>query len=297
MTRLVWLLSKFIYSHAVFHFPCPHLGYLPLCPLLPFSVAYREEPWVGTLEVMHKRNSLSFSPETEPEGVPMNTHTVGAKFCLPERQDSGLHQKYYSSPLWPLSRFEKCDSHWQMMSLFILEQGYEVKHVPTAKENGNLEDSADCLLKGGIAIMGGQTLRSARLHFSPMDIITHFGSKARLWKTGASPFKWAGMLEAALTTSHLKGNFTWGRDELWKKWMICFDSTAYVTNLQETAMGQVCIFISCSAIGEHNSQFCTCENPLGWAFIYLYAEMYTLYCMLRQKLSEINEPQRSHIRI
>lgn len=157
VTRLVWLLSKFIYSHAVFHFPCPHLGCLPLGLVLPFSVAYREEQWVGTLEVILKRNSLSFSPETEPEGVPMNTHTVGAEFCLPKRQDSGLQHQYYSCPLWPLSRFENCDSHCQIMSLFVLEQGYEVKHVPTAKETGSLEDSADCLFKGEIAIMGGQT--------------------------------------------------------------------------------------------------------------------------------------------
>lgn len=132
---------------------------------------------------------LGFSSETEPKGVPTHAHIVGTKFCLPKRQDSGLQCQYYSSPLWPLSRFEKYESHCQIVSIFVLEQGYKVKHVLTTKENSTLEDSTDCLLKGQIEIMDGQTLRSSYLHFA--DSFTHvhlelLGSKTRLWKTGPS---------------------------------------------------------------------------------------------------------------
>lgn len=56
-----------------------------------------------------------------------------------------------------------------------------------------------------------------------------------------------------------------GTEELWKKWMICFDSNASTTNLQETAKGQekFWTFISCSA--HSYAQFTSLPMRIYWA--------------------------------
>lgn len=166
MARLVWLLSKFIYSHAVFHFPCPHLGYLPLGPVLPFSVAYREEQWVGTEQVMHKRNSWSlvFLLKLSLRVFPC-THIQWVLYFVYQKDRI---QVYSTNTIHlPCSHFLDSKS----MSLTVrscpsLSLNRDMRlNMLTTKEDSNLEDSTDFLLKGEIAIMGGQTLRSAYLHF------------------------------------------------------------------------------------------------------------------------------------
>jgi len=129
-----------------------------------------------------------------------------------------------------------------------------------------------------------------------------FGLNRRLEKTGTNLFKSEGILQAALIgctiTSHLNGNFTWETEELWKKWIICFDSNACNRNLQETAKGQEkfwsFISHSCAHSCVQLTILYTWESFGPRAYVCWNVVPYALHYMLSYKLSEIHDPQRNH---